>query len=302
MSFLKILVSVCRGTEIFPFLVRIPIIKALFHFLLLAFICTSFIALAKLMPVWNSVYSACEILNREFGAFLVSGENMLPQKAPEQSRSVMVSKTFLVDYQTDKKLSVMMEDEATLGGMIWTPLFLGGWTKVKPDTYVIMPIVYNVNVIRMPMYMSKAELQNYISSMSIKPSAFPFAFLLESIQIKNFITAVPVFTFIMLCGIFGINLFLIVTSTIIFGSIFSIVYAFMKDPASRISGINIFVITIYASFPPVIIASFFPALELPYIDYQTVHMFALLIYLFIVFNKVQQYFAPKKKDEDEIDF
>jgi hypothetical protein len=228
---------------------------------------------------------------------------MLPGKDPAKSRAVMVSQTCLVDYRTDKTLSPKMEDETAKWGIIWTPAFLCGWVKAKADSYAIVPFVYDMDINKLPRrHMDKIELEDYISKVSVAPESFPFAFLLAACQIKSFLAAVPVLTFLMLFGLFGMYIVTIISSTMIFGVIFSMVYAFMKDPASKISGINIFVITLYASFPPVIIASLFPALELPFLDYQTVHMLALLAYLFVVFNKVQQSFAPKKKDDDEIDF
>lgn len=308
MSFFKILIAVCQGTEIFPFLVRIPLIKALFHFFMLAFACTVFIVAARTIPTWQLAYAACETLNNEFGSFLISKDGMLPGKEPGQSRAVMVSQSCLVDYQTSKALSPKMEDDSAMWGIIWTPAFLGTWKKVKADSYILTPIVYDMDINKLPWHniLDKAQLEDYISKSSIDPKSLALIFgqtsLLALCQIKSFLASAPFLAVLILGTLFGIYLFTIISSTILFGSIFSIVYAFMKDSASKISGINIFVITLYASFPPVIIASLFPALELPFLDYQTVHMITLLVYLFVVFNKVQQAFAPPKKDDDEIDF
>ena len=53
---------------------------------------------------------------------------------------------------------------------------------------------------------------------------------------------------------------------------------------------------IYASFPPMVIASLFPILELPFVTYETVFMIGLLIYWMAVTAKLER--TPVETEEN----
>ena len=80
--------------------------------------------------------------------------------------------------------------------------------------------------------------------------------------------------------------------------IFMAMYRLLNGPTGRLRFLTLkemWKCGIYASFPPVIIASLFPILDLPFVSYETVFMIALLIYWMAGIARLER--TPMEKED-----
>ncbi|MBR2373255.1 MAG: hypothetical protein IKA87_03385, partial [Lentisphaeria bacterium] len=73
--------------------------------------------------------------------------------------------------------------------------------------------------------------------------------------------------------------------------IFMAMYRLLNGPSGRLRYLTLkemWKCGVYAAFPAMIIASLFPALELPFLSYETVFMMGLLIYWMAVAAKLER--------------
>ena len=85
----------------------------------------------------------------------------------------------------------------------------------------------------------------------------------------------------------------------LYTGIFMGMYRLLNGPSGRLSFLTLkemWKCGIYASFPPMVIASLFPILELPFVTYETVFMIGLLIYWMAVTAKLER--TPVETEEN----
>ena len=88
----------------------------------------------------------------------------------------------------------------------------------------------------------------------------------------------------------------------IYTGIFMLMYRLLNGPAGKLRALTpgeMWKCGIYASFPPMAVASFFPALELPLLSFETVFMLGLLIYWMAVMAWIERGPAENEEHNDE---
>ncbi|OGV56899.1 MAG: hypothetical protein A2017_05180 [Lentisphaerae bacterium GWF2_44_16] len=300
MNFFNILFSVCTGTEIFPKLLDISLRRSIFHFILLTIACAFFILGGRAFPLWHSIDSTCNALSIEFGSLQIDNDGILPSKSPEKPRELFLLDNLRVNYSPSEQDELkLLDSDNSKFGVAWTPGILCAWMKLNSSDYLFMPLIYpekNITIPRAPM--TKSEGVEYIKKYASAKG--PFNFLLSKV---NFSAMKPALFFYISAIIFMAALFKIIVSAVLFTSIFAVIYSLVgRDALSSLPVKKLFVIGTYTAFPCIVIASFFPALELPFLDYQTVFLITFLFYLFIVFNRIQKSLNPKpEKKPDKAD-
>ena len=84
----------------------------------------------------------------------------------------------------------------------------------------------------------------------------------------------------------------------IYTGIFMLMYRLLNGPAGNLRALTpgqMWKCGIYASFPPMAVATCFPALELPFLSFETVFMLGLLIYWMAVMARMEH--APGENEE-----
>lgn len=301
MNFLNIFFSVCKGTEIFPKLLDVSLGRSVFHFIILSVLCAFFILAGRTFPLWHNIDKICSSLSVEFGSIKVGNTGILPSKAPEKAKELLLMDNLRINYSpTEQDALKSLDADNSKFGVAWTPGILCAWMKLNSSDFLFMPLIYpegNISIPRSPM--TRSEGTEYIKKYASAKG--PFNFLIPDL---DFNTMKPALFFYLAAIIFLASLFKIVFSSVLFTSIFAVIYSLIgRDSLSMMPVKKLFVISIYAAFPCIVIASFFPALELPFLDYQTVFLLTFLFYLFIVFNRVQRSLNPKteKNDDDDND-
>ncbi len=88
----------------------------------------------------------------------------------------------------------------------------------------------------------------------------------------------------------------------IYTGIFMLMYRLLNGPAGKLRTLTpgeMWKCGIYASFPPMAVASFFPALELPLLSFETVFMLGLLIYWMAVMAWIERTPGENEEHNDE---
>ena len=99
------------------------------------------------------------------------------------------------------------------------------------------------------------------------------------------------YTVTAVCGTVLWNFFI----TLLYTGIFVGMYRLLNGPSGRLRFLTLkemWKCGIYAAFPAMAVATFFPVLELPFISYETVFMIGLLIYWLSVTAKLESTPAP----------
>ena len=87
----------------------------------------------------------------------------------------------------------------------------------------------------------------------------------------------------------------------LYTGIFMGMYRLLNGPSGRLSFLTLkemWKCGIYAAFPPMVIASLFPILELPFVTYETVFMIGLLIYWMAVTAKLERTSVETEENTD----
>ena len=142
--------------------------------------------------------------------------------------------------------------------------------------------------------MTAVELSALLNS--VASSKGPYNFKFETLNIttlgQRFVPVISIALFVLFYIMIGFW-------TVFFALVFSSVFGFTGKRAYRtMPWSRLFAIVIYASFPPITVASLFPALSLPYIDYQTVFLFCYVCYLMVVLIRVEKTLTPANPEDD----
>ena len=110
------------------------------------------------------------------------------------------------------------------------------------------------------------------------PAGIPRQEMLKKESVSEFFSGLSALLSFFLCaGTVIWNFFLAVLYT----GIFMLMYRLLNGPSGRLRFLSLqemWKCGIYASFPAMAVAAFFPVLELPFVSYETVFMVGLLIY------------------------
>jgi hypothetical protein len=306
MSFGSIFISVCRGVRDFPILMNMSPVRVVLHLFFLSFLMALFITGSRSFAVFRSINMLCDEIQQQCGDFVIDKNGLRPSIEPDKAKLLYSANcSFRYFPDNDFKLDAIEKDLTHLG-VVWNPGIMVLWVKVPDNKYSAFPLVYPVIKDEWDVFdlikrivaassLTTAELADYVKKKGNTHGSFNVKFFRTSIDSVRpgikFTAALIIFI-----AFFG-QIFL---QALLFTGIYSIIFSFVGG--GRIKNLKmkqIFAVGTYCTFPAIFIASFFPALRLP-LDYQTVFLFAFLIYLIVVFNYLQRVLAIMAQVEKNI--
>jgi len=302
MNFFNTLFGVCKGTEIFLQLFRLSPWKALWHLLILTTLCAIFITAAKAFPLYKDIDIACDTIAEQFGLIKFTDKGIFPSAAPEKGRVVQITETATLAYIPDLQAATLpdFDRESSTRGVFWSPGVIAGWYKTDAAEYLLVPLIYalpKAGISARPF--QKDGIMQYLKENASIGN--PLKLPVSSVNVAEMKGVVKTYaTIITLCLQFIQILFQTMALTTLFTLIFNLVgsrnFKILKFK-------NIFVTAIYAGFPAIIIASFFPAFELP-LDFNTVYIFCFAVYFIYIMSRLERDLSGEKPEEpaDNDDF
>jgi hypothetical protein len=294
MNFFNTLFGVCKGTEIFLQLFRLSPWKALWHLLLLTTLCAIFITAAKTFPLYKDIDIACDTIAEQFGPIKFTDKGIFPSIVPEKARVVQLTETATIAYIPDLQAATLpdFDPESSSRGVFWSPGIIAGWYKTDSAEYLLVPLIYATQKARISTKpFQKDNIMPYLKENS--SAGNPLRLPVNSVNAAEMKMPVKIYaTIITLCLQFIQILFQTMALTTLFTIIFNLVgsrnFKILKFK-------NIFVAAIYAGFPAIIIASFFPAFDLP-LDFNTVYIFCFAIYFIYIMSRLERDLSGEKPE------
>ncbi|MCP4179561.1 MAG: DUF1189 domain-containing protein [bacterium] len=300
-NFFTVLISVCSGTKVFTKIIKFSLLKTFWHLILLGIIC-SFIFTAVSSPnIKKEITNTCNYLQSQFGNIVVKKDGVYPQLNPTKSRNINY-RYLQFDYVPSVKdlKNIKINSNMNYSGFIWTPKSIVGWMKLNENEVILYPALTNLNSTKLFKFLSKDKIDNYAKNNSLTS----FDNLMLKVCAQGEIPIVGFFTmnkvnsftdfsdtiYYFSAGILLIRFFFtIIINALLYSLIFAAVYKFTgKNTLYNLSFKKFFSIAIYASFPAIIIGTLLELAQPPWFQYQTIFIFAFVIYLIAVTNKLRK--------------
>ncbi len=281
-NFIQTVFSICKGTQCFTQLYKNSIYRAILHLLLLSLSCGLFIATTQSFIASNELKEYTRLFNDIFGEIEVSEKGIIPAAKPTNIKQLGYQKLLITYIPKDKRMTKINIEDYNKGLIFKSNLFLF-WGKITDTQLKVMPFLASKN---------DTDSLNLINPLILSESAL-FNLVNESKDIKidkNFYGEYP-FEFSSLIILFFLshfvsNSFIIFMISLVYTLMFAIFFL-MPSSKRKIKFVNFFVLGIYMGFPGIIIAAFFPAFNLPLLEYPTVYALSFLIYSFPVIARLK---------------
>ena len=302
MSFFNILFGVCKGTEIFMQLFRLSIWKALWHLLILAVLCTAFVTIAKSFPLFKDINNACDTITEQFGTVKLTEKGIFPSISPEKPRLVQLTDSANITYIPELKNATLpdFDQNSNASGLFWTPGLIAGWYKTDVADYLLFPLIYNhrkTGISTKPF--QKENILQYLKDNYSDGN--PLKIPDSSVNIEDYKVLIKGYAAFIT---FFLHFLQILFQPLILTSIFALIFNLIGNRNLKILQFkDVFVTAIYAGFPAIIIASFFPAFDLP-MDFSTVYIFCFAVYFIYIMSRLERDLSGEKPEvpADDDDF
>jgi hypothetical protein len=176
--------------------------------------------------------------------------------------------------------------------MFWTPTLIAGWYKTDVSDYLLFPLIYNhrkTGITTKPF--QKDNILPYLSDNSSDGNPLKIPDCSEKIEDYKYLIK-GYAAFIMFC----FHLIQILFQPLILTSIFALVFNLVGSRNLKVLQLkDVFVTAIYAGFPAIIIASFFPAFNLP-MDFSTVYIFCFAVYFIYIMSRLERDLSGEKPE------
>lgn len=282
MNFFKALIGTCKGTKVFLGLLSQSLSRALLHLVLLVLFCSSFITLCT---YYTNSGEINDIFSR-FGKLQIGKKGITAEKINETRSFTIDDNEYRITYLPDTSSGKFPEIDAdnVNTGFLWTPTMLASWVKSGPDKFLLMPFAYRSDMQLSVVSVERTSILNYIKrNTSPESKLFCDAPELSWDAIKDYCkTSLTSIVFFKSMG--GI-LFQVL--------LFVMMFSFILNLSGKNTGAPVlkyktrYVIGIYTSFPPLLIATLFRAFELPFLSFNSVYILCFSIYLIVVFTNLQ---------------
>ncbi|MBU8901960.1 MAG: DUF1189 domain-containing protein [Victivallales bacterium] len=298
MNFFTALIETCKGTKVFLKLLSQTLGKSLWHLFFLILICSLFIMLCTYSESTERINETFAHLEETFGDIQVGKKGIISTKIKKTISFPVVDDRYTITYipEIDKaKLPKIDADDMT-SGFLWTPTMLTSWTKLGPDKFLLIPFAYCSDKQLSIKSMKRSSILTYIkNNTSAEKKVISLSPELNWTALRKYCTNTLI-SVAFLGNIVGILL-----QTLLFVMMFS----FILNLSSKNTGAPAlkyktrFVIGIYVSFPPLLIATMFSAFQLPFLSFNSVYVICFSIYLIVVFTHLQLNLNASGQDQIE---
>ncbi|MDD5728432.1 MAG: hypothetical protein PHV59_07720 [Victivallales bacterium] len=285
MNFFKCLFETCKGTAVFPLLLHQSPGRALWHLAMLSLACSLFIVSCSYSGYAEQTASAFAMLENNFGPIHISDKRISATHADKDKSLLLADNRIRVNYLTSLKNGIPEIDTGEINsGFLWTPTMLTAWFKVASDKFLLIPFVYNAAETLQAVNVERSGIKAYIEKNTSAESPVICHFPQLSWA------ALEDYCLNMLVALIFIREFGGILLQVLF---FVLMFSFLLNLRSRRNSQPLlkyrerFVTGIYASFPPLLVATVFRAFELPYLSFDTVFLIGFSLYLIVVFSRLQ---------------
>ena len=301
-GFINTFISVCSGTDVFPKIAQYSILRMLWHLILIA-ILGGCINVAFRYHPFNTAYEAyCAKLERKFGDINFSEKGITPTLHPDKGGTVRIDDIRVDYFPKMDDLHTFKPNDESLFGIAWTPKSAVAWVLYNKTPSPFMPML-------VPAVSDQEQVKKGVSFMfsRMKGEADETLSLYEvsdiykidltpadftKVPFREFKTNVmgvpqkiPTLFMLFLFGEILANCLLISPIYILIFTLFS--YFLGKSEMLSLKFTKLLIIGIYTGFPGIVIATLYTALNLPYLDFQSVFLISYLIYSFPVFTRLR---------------
>lgn len=265
-------------------LVRSSWFRALITLLLTAML-SGFVVASCRVPVlltqWNSIIT---VMEQEFGSLIVKGMfQMEPEKAPDTARSVLLPSTPPVLVCYSPIWGTLPEDfnhDKVPQGILWFPQGVYVWALMEGGTeYMFM----DLNSHKKLQIKTDAEFSRLQFP---EEPGYPLE-MNSSLSWNSFRGFLPVAASI---GVFLMQTLHVLTIAAITIGLFTLVFLVTGGGKSR--GIRLgelLKIELYSGIPAILVGTFFLALDLDLLDYNTIYMVGMPLYLLFAMNAFERF-------------
>lgn len=284
-SFINALTGVCVSVTIFQKLKQQKIWRTLLHFVFLAFLCSIFIMLAGHSSMLDEINEPLDIFEASAGGIVMRDGGFYPQKEPEKAYEIMLSPHIKLVYSP--RFALFNSDWINKNGItiIWFPRF---WCMTITSSQTLRMRVFSgfadSSMQDMLDIDDRDELMEYLEKRSIEaknkaPETDGRSFMVSRVEIEK----------VYLAGRFFYYWFEFCIQALFCTLLFSIFYRFIGARGfSKLKFSEVFCSGFYAAVPPLLVASFFPALDLPFFHFSTIFIIGYLIYFLFVLNYLER--------------
>lgn len=284
-SFINALAGVCVSVEIFQKLKQQKVWRTLLHFGFLAFLCSFFIMLAGHGYMLEEIDKPLDIFEKSAGGIVLRDGGFYPEKEPEKAYEIMLSPLIKLVYSP--RFALFNSDWINKNGItiLWFPRF---WCVTMTSSQTLRMRVFSgfpdSSMQEMLDIDDRDELMEYLEKRSIEADkkvkkTDGKSFMVSRLEIEKFY----------LGGRFFYYWFEFCIQALFCTLLFSVFYRFVGARSNtKLKFSEIFCSSFYAAMPPMLIASFFPALDLPFLQFNTVFLIGYFIYFLYVLNYLEQ--------------
>jgi len=299
MNYVTTFIDLCKGVRCFGRLAGRPLWMAVWHFLLTIVICTVVVTVGRQPGIRTLVNAGRMMVSEEFGALSVTPQGGLSiSNQPDESRVLELPGKIKIGYLTEKLPETMPELLSdAVGGIIFSGTHIAVWAGAEGGFFYLLPADVNqFTATKLPLNMDTVkqvfELPVTGEIAEENSSANLILQLLTSNDYSMPILFLSMFTFVelLLQTVMPLLLFVLVFGW--FGQ---------QRTAKLVKLKETLVIGLYASLPVLAVASLFPALKLPYLDFQLVFVLGTIPYTFMAVNYVAVNRLTTRKIAEKLD-
>ena len=284
-SFIQAVRNVCVTREIFLKLKNQSIWRTFLHIIFLAFLCSCFIILAGHESMLKKIASPLELFEENAGGIVYKNGAIYPEKDPNKAFELMLMPQMKLIYAPE--FSQFRADWINKNGIsvLWFPHFWGlTITQQGKQTIKSFSGFPDSSVQDVSEHESRDSLMTYLAkrneeAMKKKHTIDNRTLIVNRMEIER----------MYLGGNFFYFWFEFCFQTLFLTALFSIFYRFVGGRGiTKLKFKEVFCSGFYAAIPPMLVASFFPALDLPFFSFETIFTVGYFIYFICVLNYLER--------------
>lgn len=256
--------------------------RVFWHYFVMLVICTLIITGGQYPAIDKIIRASQEMISEKFGVMTASPAGGINITNSPQEEQLCLLPGGISIYYLPQELPEKFFDfqkDAT-GGVIFSPAHIILWSNQPTPSMMPLPAQASA-MIHETDELTDTALREALSRPALTeplPASESMATaVLTMIERPSLYVKMLLFVFNLLMRAFETLPFIL-----IFGIIFSVFGSFRAK--NIFSTRAIIAICVYASMPPMLVASMFPALDLPFLDFNTVFLFGSAIYTMIAIN------------------
>ena len=281
-GFLSVLKGTFTGLDIFPKLLNNSWWRTFLYliiFIIFLSLIVGFMQCKRLKPTINALEI---ILVENFGNDIISDNKnhlIYPANNPEKSRQAVLQNLCAVYYPGKSGIKEIPAIEPNIFA-IWHPDYIIVGTKHSAGNIISTKFYFDH-------FNNKSQNYNTVGSLASllkETSKVDFTQLTKQLDDKtvqkfDFSTITYLIYKLLFISLVIQNIFTMATHVILLTAVFSFMYNLSaKNKELNVVGTKLWKLGIYASFPVLVVAAAFPALDLPFLSFSTVYMIGLVIY------------------------